>query len=443
VTIAARSAIRESNHVGDYGRMVGTADWTIAGVATVLVALALVLGAHRSESAPSPSPATRVGVIERRVEALRGLEFRRPVRTEVVSPAQARRAGLADLDRTYPPGRRRADEEVLKLLGLVPAGTDLRAASGAVYAEQVAGYYDTRRKRLALVRAPGRRRALDDMILAHELTHALEDQVFGLPEPAPGSDDRGIAVSSLAEGTATRVMVLYAQRHLSAAALTGALDGLAPTGQAKLPRYLQDGLEFPYLGGLAFVQALQARDGGGWRLVDHAERERPPLSSEQILHPERYLRADRPRRVALGVGRTLRRGWTRRAAGTFGEWDTRELLGRALDRPGAEAAAAGWGGSRFELWRRGALPRRGCPPPCRRDDTLVLGWRWDTRRGARQFGSALAAWLALALDGRPVGPGAWRVGAGVARLAERDRAVGLVLAPERRSAAALARDAVR
>ena len=69
-------------------------------------------------------------VIARRVEALRDLRFRHPVPVAVVSPAQARREGIADYDRRQPLARRRASEELLKLLGLLPAGADLRTDRG-------------------------------------------------------------------------------------------------------------------------------------------------------------------------------------------------------------------------------------------------------------------------------------------------------------------------
>ena len=71
----------------------------------------------------------------------------RPV-PQTVSPAQARREGLEDLDRSYPEARRKADEEVLKLLGLIEPGVDLRSISASVFGEGVAGYYDPRSKRL-------------------------------------------------------------------------------------------------------------------------------------------------------------------------------------------------------------------------------------------------------------------------------------------------------
>ena len=93
-----------------------------------------------------------------------------------VSPAQAQRDGLEDLDRSYPAARRRADEEVLKLLGLLEPSVDLRKVSASIFGEGVAGYYDPRNGRLRIVRgAQTADRVLNEITLAHELTHALED----------------------------------------------------------------------------------------------------------------------------------------------------------------------------------------------------------------------------------------------------------------------------
>jgi hypothetical protein len=87
--------------------------------------------------------------------------------------------------------------------------------------------------------------------------------------------------------------------------------------------------------------------------------------------------------------------WRRTASGTWGEWQTNELLGG-----NAEAAAAGWGGDRYELWQKGGAS---CgSPPCRGADVLVMRWRWDTSRDARAFETALRAAPVARVDGATV-----------------------------------------
>ena len=277
---------------------------------------------------------------------------------------------------------------MLKLLGLIEPDVDLRSVSASVYEEGVAGYYDPRSKHLRIVKgtAPG---ALDDMVIAHELTHALEDQRFGLPSDQGGSDDRLLAALALGEGTAMVISQEYLQRHIGVEKALATLGAGLPSGP-DLPEFLQAQLLFPYTGGMAFVQALRKRAGGSWKLVDLAERLRVPDSTEQVLHPEKWIEVEPPLPVPLDV--SLGAGWRRVTSGTFGEWQTGQLLGDA-------AAAAGWGGDRYELWQRGACTSA---PPCRASDVLVMRWRWDTPRDAREFETALRAAPVARVDGATI-----------------------------------------
>jgi hypothetical protein len=335
-----------------------------------------------------------------------------------VTPAQARREGLADLDRSYPRSRRLADEEVLKLLGLIDPKVDLRAASASVFGEQVAGYYDPRSRRLRVVSgASTSGRVLNEIVLAHELTHALEDQRLGLDqERLSANDDRALAYLSLVEGSATDVMDLYGARYFSGEELLGGVLGSAFQGTGGLPPFITAQLVFPYQRGLEFVQRLVQVGGGSWTLVDAAHRSHPPVSTEQIMHPDSYLRFEQPERVQLDPGKVLGEGWTRRVTGVIGEWETGELL--AAGGGGAADAAAGWGGDRYELWQRPSDD--GCGPPCPERDALVIRWRWDTPKDLRDFQTALRRWVA---EGRPPRGGA----VAVARSGD---SVTLALAPD-------------
>jgi hypothetical protein len=361
----------------------------VLGVALYGLWLVTESGESSPESAAAARPAP-VSVIAGRVESLRGLSFTRVPTPLAVSGAQARREGLEDLDRTYPPARREADEEVLKLLGLIEPSVTLRDVSAQTFSEGVAGYYDPRTERLRTVKgAATATRVLFEMVLAHELTHALEDQRFDLRlEDVSGTDDAQLARLALVEGTATVLMYRYVDRFFTREeALGGVLAGaFGPTGAG--PPFLQATLLFPYVGGERFVADLRSRAGGRWTLVDLAERVRPPASTEQVLHPERYVDADPPRRVRLRV--RLGDGWKRKAAGTFGELQTREMLAFA-GGGGSTEAAAGWGGDRYELWQRGDAGS--CAAPCRDRDVLVARWVWDTPADADEFEAKLRQWV--------------------------------------------------
>jgi hypothetical protein len=326
-----------------------------------------LLTADSEESRAAP-PAASVDVIAQRVEALRDLRFDELPDPVTVTTDQARREGLEDLDRNYPAERRAADEEILTLLGLIEPGTDLREVSGSLFGEGVAGYYDPRDGRLRVVEGAGTgNRVLEEMVLAHELTHALEDQRFGLPVEPAASDDRTLARSALFEGAATALMYGYVDEHFSAEETLGGLLGSAFEDTGALPPFIQAQVLFSYLEGERFVSNLLRRAGGGWELVDTAYEVREPSSTEQILHPDAYFDADEPKPVRIDARRMLGRGWERAHAGTWGELQTRELLG------GAEEAAAGWGGDRYELWRSGG------------ESALIMRWIWDTPRDVKQF----------------------------------------------------------
>ncbi len=419
----------------------GIPELVLACLLAALVAGGLLLGGSGGSASPTGEAerisAARIRLVERRVETLRGLRFRRPVPVKVISAAAARRYGLAEEERAAQPERERAAVEVEKLLGLLAPGVDVDEVTSAIYGEQVAGFYDTRRERLMLVRGAG----VDEVTLAHELTHALEDQHFDLDHVGKRrqerlSDDAAGAYTALVEGTATEVMVRYMLRYPDAAPSLGdALGSLAAsTSGTPLPPYVMRSLLFPYLRGQEYVAALR-HGGESWALVNNALRYRTPISTAEVIEPDRWLRVQRPRAVArplapLGV---LGRGWRRASGSTFGQFETTQLLYASSGQAGAARVAAGWEGGRYELWRRGvwdADEGASCREPCRVRDALVLAWRMDRQRAAGQLAEALAAWLRGRLHASPDGHGGWRLPDGTAAVAgARGLDVRVALAP--------------
>ncbi len=415
-----------------------TPEIVILGLIAVLVLGALVLGggkgaAHRSAASAKTVSAAHIALVERRVEALRGLRFRHPVPVAIVSPAQARAIGLAEDRRVETPAQRHVHEELLKLIGLLGPHDDLERIGATVLSEQVAGFYDPHTKKLALVRGAG----VDDITLAHELTHALEDQHFGIERlDSGGDDDAATAGQALVEGSATELMLLYAMRYPDSAPSAGdALGALGKTASATpLPPALTRSLLFPYEAGRAFVASLLLRGGHDWSLVNNAERFRPPMSSAEILHARRWVLVQRPAAVhAVPVAGRLRFPWRRLLHSTVGEQDTIELLHDTLGAGGAAAVASGWRGGTMELWRRGPLPDPACSAPCRGDDLLSIAWRTSGRAATARLVRALSRWAARSIAHRPPSA-AFSHGA----VSSDGTEVRLVLAPTRRLAAALA-----
>jgi hypothetical protein len=328
-----------------------------------------------------------------RLERIRELKFNEipPVRT--ISAEAARDEGLSELDEEYPEKRRAADEQILTLLGLLPEGSDVRELAGTVFGEEIAGFYDDHTKEMTLVEGASGGTA-GEITLAHELTHALEDQHFDL-EQESGLDDERTAHTALVEGTATIAMADYAGRYLTGgfAKRDDFLDQLALTdllgSSSSLPPYMQHSLLFPYAAGARFVDAI-----GTWGPANAALRGQGPVSTEQVLHPAKYRAGEPP--LAVEPEPAPGPGWNRAAHGTIGEFDTAEII-RTSDSPARAARAAdGWGGGRYDLWQRDGK------------SVLDLAWRWDTQRDAAEFAAALPRYLDRSLDDVPakidVGP---------------------------------------
>ncbi len=256
------------------------------------------------------------------------------------------------------------DRLLLEALGAIPSGTDLRGLLATALEEQVAGFYDPETGEMVIgAGAQGSRLGpLDEIVLAHELQHALADQTLTLPdlaEVSPGDEDAAFAVQALIEGDATLTMVRYADRALSVidqARLLAEQGRLAAElgSLTEMPHYLQRTLLFPYEEGLAFVSALEAR--GGWETVDAAYARRPETTL-QILRPELYLRGE-------GVARDPRDpaspgdGWERVDEVAIGAADLLFLFeapggdtSRALEDP--RGAAMTWRGGEAVLWSDG------------------------------------------------------------------------------------------
>ncbi|MEI6510187.1 MAG: hypothetical protein WCO14_04485 [bacterium] len=275
--------------------------------------------------------------------------------------------------------------KVLQFLGLIPSAQDLEKALLDLYGQELAGFYDIPAKKMFLVQ-----RELmsfpERLTFAHELTHGLVDQHFGLGaflQPlSPRNDDAATAARCLVEGDAGMAQTLYLQAHRSTgAALSLFLSGLVGEGGAlaSAPSYLRDALLFPYQGGFPFVQAVY--QDGGWTAVDQAYAT-PPLSSEQILHPEKYLgEPDPPIEVEIPEYPEELAGWTLVRDNVLGEFDFRSWFRSFLPNADADLAAAGWGGCRYQLWQKEGL------------NTFILNSRWDSAADAWEAQYALEMWL--------------------------------------------------
>jgi hypothetical protein len=377
-------------------------------------------------------------VIERRVEQIRREQFTRRPLPVLVTSAQTRREAFAELDRLTTPAQRAADEELLKLLGLIPPQVSMRALTAQIYQDQVAGFYDPRTKRLALVRDAGDSDVgIGEITLAHELTHALDDEAFGIKDSVEGFGDAATAYTALVEGDATSVMTRYTARYMSGLDLVSVLAGASSGGGGSLPPYIEATLLFPYVEGQTFVDALY-RYARGWKLVNAAFKFHPPATTHEILHPLDYVRGFKPHPPQLRMRPLLPRGWSRMDSGDLGEFDTRQMLQRGTVPGRAAEIAAAWRGGSFDLWRQGPVAAPECAEPCRSRDALVLAWRVESPRDAQTLATALGSYLTEALGARERGPGGWTLTDSAAAVRSRGKNTLLALAPSPELADSLA-----
>jgi hypothetical protein len=309
---------------------------------------------------------------------LRKLEVLRPVKSGAQSRAEIERMLVRNLDEQSTPAELHASELALKKLGLVPADFARRSFLIELLTEQVAGYYEPKTQEFYLsdwIDLDGQQ-----PVMAHELTHALQDQHFNLRrfEKWPkGDSDAEFAAHALIEGDAMLAMTFYVMRDLKrVAAMMKSIkaEGSSTEKLERAPRALRESLIFPYKQGTDFTSQVYKR--GGWPLVSAAYKDLPG-STEQILHPEKYFAREAPIKVNLPeFAPLLGKGWTRLDADVNGEWGYFQILDEFLRaEKESQAAVAGWGGDRFALYENRAT----------RQVFLAQLTVWDTERDAEEF----------------------------------------------------------
>lgn len=375
----------------------------------------------------------RAPVVARRVAKIRGVEFDRVPEPQVTDTEALRELAEDQIAKPKVTERIASSDAELKLLGLLEPDESLADVATDVTAD-AAAYYDPKEKELFLLGdAVPAGPALAEFVLAHELNHALEDQAFGLPKSSAASDDRVLAESALVEGSATALMTEYAAKHLAVTDLlkdSGALE----SGATDLPQIALAQVTFAYIGGQRFVEELRENANGGWDLVDFAYEARLPATTEQIIHPEKYLEDERPLRVPAIPNAGP--GWNEADSGTVGEFFTREILRQDAEDVGADAAAAGWGGDEYRFFRRDGAPEE-CGIHCT-DHALAIVWRGDDASEAAELRTALDDFVERSLDPAPGEDGAWPLESGWAVVGGAGDLATLALAPDEALARRLA-----
>ena len=379
-------------------------------LAVFLLALAPAQFAFTQEPATSAAARNAALIaatdeVLKQTSTIRQLAVIRPVQSSTQSRAEIERAIVKNLDEDISAADIHAAEVTLKKLGFAPPDFQYRALMIRLLTEQVAGYYEPKTRQFHLadwIDVEGQR-----PVMAHELTHALQDQHFDLRrfEHWPkGDSDAELAAHALIEGDATLAMVMYISSDPMRFLKSLRSMDVQTTEFNQAPRIIRESLLFPYQEGLNWTRALYKE--GGWSQVSQAFKTLPQ-STEQIMHPEKYLAHEAPVKVTLADitsllndSRQMRPGvqtpvtWKRILSDVNGEWGTYLLLDQFLQSPAdSRRAAAGWAGDRYAIYESSA------------GQALYLSSStWDTLNDANEFFEAYSKRVQLRYPGAAAEP---------------------------------------
>jgi len=343
-------------------------------VLTLLVCAASLIGCAYELVNGGAVDQAKAEKIQSGIQEIRQLRFSKPVPVMVESRDQAEQDMIADLARDYTDDQLKVDGQAGILIGLYPPGTDLKASTIKLMKSQIAGFYDPHRKQMILVQGAAdfgfwnktaefvmQRDVIGEMLLAHELTHALQDQNFGLEtalDKIKEDDDRSLALKSIAEGDATLAGFAYVAGKMDGSVadmVESRLSDLPAAFAAETPgtpEGISAPLIFQYSAGVKFVAEAYRR--GGWKAVD-ALYAAPPLSSKEIMKPSTYFDYPvAPVEVTLGGYEKVLGGWTKAEDNTLGELLMQIILKRGLgDHAPQVALAERWRGDKMIVLRQG------------------------------------------------------------------------------------------
>ncbi|HEY4177670.1 MAG TPA: hypothetical protein VGM90_12580 [Kofleriaceae bacterium] len=332
------------------------------------IAAALLIVACASAQAAADASLDKLlastGALAKEVSKIRGLKLKKPIPQDVVDEAELRKRLLAMAAEDKSRKQTLGEGLMMKRWGMLPQNTDYEALLVDLLTEQIAGYYDPETKKLTISQTAGKDAMWAELVLAHELDHGLQDQAFDLQkyEDLPdGSDDALNARHAVVEGDGIALMIeLMLARKGQAApwsnpeVATMLEKGMSVPGEGadkfdKAPLAVREGLIFPYQAGIGFVAAL--RRSKPWSAVDAAFTN-PPLSTEQVMHPDRYFAGDLPIEVTVNTPPSLA-DWKTAHSTVWGELGFSLFLrANGIDAGTAALGAEGWGGDRVVTLER-------------------------------------------------------------------------------------------
>ena len=360
-------------------------------IAWTLLALAACALPAAAESVRASELCGQAAGIAMELATISGMKLHHPVPCDLISKDQVNDFLKKRVKEATTPDEIRGEELTLKKFGFVPADFNLEKTTIDLLTEQAAAFYDYDKKKLFVTETTSP--DTQSPVLAHELSHAIADQNFNLGKfirQGRKSDDGATARLAIMEGQATWLMSEYLARKLgqslkNSPSLVRMMSAMADSaGQYPVfdsaPLYLRQTLIFPYTKGMLFQQAVIEHDGDeGFAEVFR----RPPASTQQILHPEKYFKTEAPASPALPDPK-LPRGFKSLVGGSMGELDHEVLLEQFAGKQASDDIGPHWNGATFELRENKKAARV----------VLLYAVEWDSPEIARRYFDAYRQVLA-------------------------------------------------
>jgi hypothetical protein len=320
--------------------------------------------------------------LKKAVAAVGRLDFKSDVPVRYLDRAQMKRYVEQLFEKDYPDELAQAESEFLFRMGFSDRPIALKPLRRKIILENVGGMYNEKTRELLAVEEYRDLDMLNTPALVHEFRHAVQDQHFGLARllgDHSDYDDRRLAALAAIEGDATLVMILQLGLDPDLIGDAFSADNVlafsAAAGTSSLaaaPAVVRHQLLMPYLDGLKFSREILKKRS--WKGLNHVFRQ-PPQSSEQILHPQKYLLQEKPMAVRIGYSPAH---WRLVHSGVIGEFFLNVLLAKDGE---PVTAAAGWGGDFHALYRHG--------------DAYMLLWEaeWDLPADCERFAAAFRTFL--------------------------------------------------
>ncbi len=372
--------------------------------------------------------------IEEQVQDLRGLTATEDFSRELISEAELAETVRNEFFADYTEEEAQQDALSLATLGLLPPDFDLKQWYTDLYSEQIAGYYDDEIKTMFVVQDTGFG-GYEKLTYAHEYTHVLQDQVYGFDdildmseEACQADSEKCAAIQALIEGDAVTSELLWFSENGTRQDYNDIMDmydSFESPVMDSAPPYMEADLYFPYEAGPVFVESFT--DEGGYASLAEVY-DNLPVSTEQIMHPERYpddtIPVDLPDMTDI-----LGEGWTLYDQNVMGEWYTYLILNKAYDLDWqlsdetAGEAAEGWGGDAYAIYLNEETNQV----------VFILDYVWDSFADAEEFATAFRSYADArwnSTDSSILGHYAWTGADGVIDFFQNgDRAVW-VIAPD-------------